>query len=49
MDKQGRTLLHTAAQRGDVQKVKMLLQKGVDPLIEDKYKFGAYGLALREE
>jgi ankyrin repeat protein len=49
VDKQGRTLLHTAAQRGDVHKVKLLLQNNASTLVEDKYRFGAYGLALRED
>lgn len=48
-DDRGRTMLHYAAQKGDMVIVKELLNHGADKTITDKYDFNPYGYALREE
>lgn len=42
-------MLHYAAQKGDMNVVQCLIEKGVDKTKIDQYCFNAYGLALREE
>ena len=42
-------MLHYAAQKGDLNVVKALIEAGSDKTVIDQYKFNAYGLALREE
>ena len=49
-DKQGRTILHKVASKGDLPSCRLLLQlASIDLAIEDNYGFNAYGLAMREE
>lgn len=42
-------MVHLAASRNDLEIVDLLVQSGANLSIEDKYKFNAYGLALRDE
>ena len=42
-------MLHYAAQKGDMNVVRQLIEKGIDKTVIDVYEFNAYGLALREE
>lgn len=50
VDKQGRSMLHQAACKGDQHIVDTLIVKlGADSSVEDNYKFSPYGLAMREE
>lgn len=42
-------MLHYAAQKGDMQAIRLLVENGADKTKIDQYSFNAYGLALREE
>lgn len=48
-DGKGRTMLHYAAQKGDLSAIRALMEKSADKTKIDQYSFNVYGLALREE
>ena len=42
-------MLHYASQKGDMNVIRALIEKGADKTKLDQYQFNPYGLALREE
>ena len=48
-DAKGRTMLHYAAQKGDLAVVQALIEQGANKAKVDQYSFNPYGMALREE